>query len=193
MYHGLYTPLTSLEIIKIMFIPAMTDRDEFAPCETSSRFSTSSVWYDFVLHRERVHCADWLWKAYGSGPKQIWKRQWVRCCLLLFFYTPLQQPFPEDSYFSRGLQVYLLDDRLCYTNNPSSSESVKYLPLDRIPVRPLPRHYGPQIGVSRISSLQIPRRPDGCVFGVHCGRRTHFMAAESAASAKVRSLCPRNT
>ena len=84
-----------------------------------------------------------------------------------------------------GSQFYLLDDRLCYTNNPSSNESVKYLPLDRIPVRPLPRHYGPRIGVSRISTLQNPRRPVGSVFGVHCGRRTHFMAAESAALAKV--------
>ena len=104
-------------------------------------------------------------------------------------FLPKRSPGVSGNHPLFGSQCYLLDDRLCYTNNPSTNESVKYLPLDRIPVRPLPRHYRPRIGVSRISTLQIPRRPVGSVFGVHCGRRTHFMAAESAASAKVSSQC----
>ncbi|CAL8467001.1 g6537 [Coccomyxa elongata] len=82
-----------------------------------------------------------------------------------------------------GAQFYLVDDRLCYTHTPSKSQIVRYLPLDRIPVRPLPRHYGPRIGVSKVSSSQLLRRPQSSVFAVHCGRRTHFMAAESAALA----------
>ena len=48
------------------------------------------------------------------------------------------------------LQFYLLDDRLCYTDEPGKVEDVRYIPLDRIPVRALPRGYGPQIGVTVI-------------------------------------------
>lgn len=48
------------------------------------------------------------------------------------------------------LQFYLLDDRLCYTDEPGTVEDVRYIPLDRIPVRALPRGYGPQIGVTVI-------------------------------------------
>ncbi len=46
------------------------------------------------------------------------------------------------------LQFYLLDGRLCYTDEPGKVEDVRYIPLDRIPVRALPRGYGPQIGVT---------------------------------------------
>lgn len=83
------------------------------------------------------------------------------------------------------LQFYLLSDRLCYTEEPSLGGNVSYIPLDRIPVRPLPRHYGSKIGVSSVSSSQYPKRAQGCVFSVHCGSRTHFMAAESPALCKV--------
>lgn len=48
------------------------------------------------------------------------------------------------------VQFYLLDDRLCYTDEPGKVEDVRYIPLDRIPVRALPRGYGPQIGVTVI-------------------------------------------
>lgn len=52
------------------------------------------------------------------------------------------------------LQFYLLDDRLCYTDEPGKVEDVRYIPLDRIPVRALPRGYGPQIGVTVIEDRQ---------------------------------------
>ena len=52
------------------------------------------------------------------------------------------------------LQFYLLDDRLCYTVEPGKVEDVRYIPLDRIPVRALPRGYGPQIGVTVIEDRQ---------------------------------------
>lgn len=53
------------------------------------------------------------------------------------------------------LQFYLLDDRLCYTEEPGKIEDVRYIPLDRIPVRALPRGYGPQIGVTVIEDRQV--------------------------------------
>lgn len=134
-----------------VFIPDYTGSDVY----TTHNASSGIVFYEPVLHKEHVHYAGWLWKAYGTGPQQTWKRQWF----------------------------YLVDDRLCYTCTPSPRQMVRYLPLDRIPVRPLPRHYGPRIGVSKVSSSQVLRRPQGSVFAVHCGRRTHFMAAESAALA----------
>ncbi|BDA40689.1 probable lipoxygenase homology domain-containing protein 1 at C-terminar half [Coccomyxa sp. Obi] len=139
----------------IVFLPALTDSDIYFT--TSEKASSGIVSYEPVLHKEHVHYAGWLWKAYGTGPQQTWRRQWF----------------------------YLLDDRLCYTYiyTPSPSQVVRYLPLDRIPVRPLPRHYGPRIGVSKVRSSQVLRRPQGSVFAVHCGRRTHFMATESAALA----------
>ena len=53
------------------------------------------------------------------------------------------------------LQFYLLDDRLCYTDEPGKVEDVRYIPLDRIPVRALPRGYGPQIGVTVLEDRQV--------------------------------------
>lgn len=64
-----------------------------------------------------------------------------RCCGLLVI--------------TRCLQFYLLDDRLCYTDEPGKVEDVRYIPLDRIPVRALPRGYGPQIGVNVIEDRQV--------------------------------------
>ena len=53
------------------------------------------------------------------------------------------------------MQFYLLDDRLCYTDEPGKVEDVRYIPLDRIPVRALPRGYGPQTGVTVIEDRQV--------------------------------------
>ena len=147
--------------------------------------SSGIVSYAPVLHKEHVHFAGWLWKAYGTGPQQTWKRQWVRQFPEENKCISLKNQHTMDQACLSGLQFYLLDDRLCYTHAPSSGQVVRYLPLDRIPVRPLPRHYGPHISVSKISSSQVLRRPQGSVIAVHCGRRTHFMAAESAVLATV--------
>lgn len=43
---------------------------------------------------------------------------------------------------------------MCYTDEPGKVEDVRYIPLDRIPVRALPRGYGPQIGVTVIEDRQ---------------------------------------
>lgn len=49
-----------------------------------------------------------------------------------------------------AVQFFLLDDRLCYSAEQDDCHDVRYVPLDRIPVRALPRGYGPQIGVTVI-------------------------------------------
>lgn len=106
----------------------------------------------------------WLLKAYGKGPQRRWRRRWV----------------------------YLTADRLCYTSDPTV-DGVRYIPLDRIPVRALPRGYGPKIGVAQLDESNPTFSPGpagspkkfGCSFSVACGSHTHFLAAETPAAAKV--------
>lgn len=68
--------------------------------------------YECVLSRSRSAAArairhqGWLLKAYGRGAGRRWRRRWV----------------------------YLTADRLCYTSDPTL-DGVRYIPLDRIPVR----------------------------------------------------------
>jgi hypothetical protein len=69
---------------------------------------------------------------------------------------------------------------------------VKYIPLDRIPVRALPRGYGPKIGITIVESRQLDTsdatfrgRKKGCIFSVACGSHTHFWAAQMPSDAKV--------
>ena len=52
------------------------------------------------------------------------------------------------------MQFTLFPDRLCYEDTPGIRAEVQYLPLDRVPVRAMPRGYKPAIGVSMID--------DGC-------------------------------
>jgi len=47
-------------------------------------------------------------------------------------------------------QFTLFPDRLCYEDLPGCPAEVHYLPLDRVPVRAMPRDYRPAIGVSMI-------------------------------------------
>lgn len=72
-----------------------------------------------------VRHSGWLLKAYGEGPQRIWRSRFV----------------------------FLTADRLCYTPDPDV-EGVRYLPLDRIPVRALPRGYGPKLGVTIVEDRQ---------------------------------------
>lgn len=73
-----------------------------------------------------VRQSGWLLKAYGEGPQRVWRSRFL----------------------------YLTADRLCYTADPTA-DSVRYLPLDRIPVRALPRGYGPKLGVSLVEDRQV--------------------------------------
>ncbi len=93
-------------------------------------------------------------------------------------------------------QVFLLDDRLCYADGPGAAPDARYLPLDRVPVRPLPRGYGPRAGVTLLDARQAPRRARadvGGAFSVQCGRHTHLLAAASAEDAQARPPCERAT
>jgi len=88
--------------------------------------------------------------------------------------------------------VFLLDDRLCYADGPGAAPDARYLPLDRVPVRPLPRGYGPRAGVALLDARQAPRRARadaGGAFSVQCGRHTHLLAAASAEDAQARPPC----
>ena len=67
----------------------------------------------------------WLLKAQGDGPQRAWRRRFV----------------------------WVTADRLCYTPDPDV-EGVRYLPMDRIPVRALPRGYGPKLGVTLVEDRQ---------------------------------------
>lgn len=92
--------------------------------------------------------------------------------------------------------MYLKDDRLCYTPDPGGPGGVRYIPLDRIPLRALPRGYGPKIGIMLVDSRQLDTSRaaaagelrggvTGCTFSVACGSHTHFWAAGTPAEAKV--------
>ena len=101
-------------------------------------------------------------------------------------------------YFMKHvLQFYLLDDRLCYYAGGGDEGDIHYLPLDRIPVRALPRGYDPQIGVTLIDDRQVDvpmtltlgqRRKQGCLFSIQCGSHTYYLAARTSAEARV---CPK--
>ena len=115
-------------------------------------------------------------------------------------------------------RFYLLDDRLCYAKTAGrASGIVKYLPLDKIPVRPYPRGFTPRAGVTRTPRdtvrtctpkqrrakrrrtepppVQVPADtlPGGkktsvdCHFVLQCGEMTHVIAADSPALAKRRA------
>ena len=46
------------------------------------------------------------------------------------------------------MQFTLFPDRLCYEDAPGVRAEVQYVPLDRVPVRAMPRGYKPAIGVA---------------------------------------------
>lgn len=53
------------------------------------------------------------------------------------------------------LQVYLLDDRLVFAPaEPHDSGALRYFPLDRIPVRGMPRGFQPRPGIALVENRQ---------------------------------------
>lgn len=109
----------------------------------------------------------WLWKRYQDGGGVVnWKRRWF----------------------------YLMDDRLCYTRTGNEIDDtcvVRYVPLDRIPVRAkwVQKGNAPTAGI-------VPRKTappglrlagasagtDRC-FQIQCGAVTHVLAADTDALA----------
>lgn len=133
---------------------------------------------------EGVRHSGWLLHSHRRGHTTVWTKRWVR---MYYYYS---RPPPPS-------QFYLLNDRLCYTTPPSCPTAptrVRYWPLDRIPVRPLPRGYAPAPGIAAVRDRQVEQRGPffgrhcwgrGCVFSLQCGRETHYLAAPTAWQAKV--------
>ena len=108
------------------------DSMAFSTCEPESLLLDGCELHGKQTYREVEPAifrhAGWLLKAHGTaaGPHRQWASRFV----------------------------YLTEDRLCYTPDPEA-ESVRYIPLDRIPVRALPRGYGPKLGVAAVEDRQV--------------------------------------
>lgn len=92
------------------------------------------------------------------------------------------------------VQVVLAADRLCYAASPDPEEEARYIPLDRVPVRAMPRGYAPDIGVSPYQDRHLPAThvsiETGCAFSVACGSSVHIFAASSPQEAEVGACLP---
>ena len=56
----------------------------------------------------------------------------------------------------------------------------RYLPLDRIPIRAMPRGYAPKAGVTLNLTQTHPRSTQrDCCFSIACGERIHTLAADT--------------
>ncbi|RMZ56711.1 hypothetical protein APUTEX25_002800, partial [Auxenochlorella protothecoides] len=89
-----------------------------------------------------------------------------------------------------GAEVVLAADRLCYAPSPDPEEEARYIPLDRVPVRAMPRGYAPGIGAGLVDDRHLdPGRTRaagaGCVFSLACGSHVHLFAASSPEDAQV--------
>ncbi|CAG9467560.1 unnamed protein product [Pedinophyceae sp. YPF-701] len=86
---------------------------------------------------------------------------------------------------------FLLPDRLCYAREPDPppGSRLKYLPLDKFPIRPLPRQYKPQPAVTLLERRLVPGawelHPTKAAFSLTCGVHTYFLMAESDAEAQA--------
>ena len=101
----------------------------------------------------------------------------------------------EQASCSIPVQVWLLQDRLCYAVS-GAEDRIRYVPLDRITVRPLPRGYTPRIAVMRSDEAMavLPGRMErhsalgdsfGMIFSMQYGSKTAFWAAASSQEAKA--------
>ncbi|KFM26173.1 Lipoxygenase-like proteiny domain-containing protein 1 [Auxenochlorella protothecoides] len=89
-----------------------------------------------------------------------------------------------------GAEVVLAADRLCYAPSPDPEEEARYIPLDRVPVRAMPRGYAPGIGAGLVDDRHLdPGRTRaagaGCVFSLACGSHVHLFAASSPEDAQM--------
>ena len=66
----------------------------------------------------------------------------------------------------------------------ATSGFYEYVPLDRLPVRSLPRGYEPGTAVCKVANTQLVAREHiGTAFSITAGSHTHFFAVASAAEA----------
>ena len=105
----------------------------------------------------------------------------------------------EQASCSTPVQVWLLQDRLCYAVS-GAGDLISYIPLDRITVRPLPRGYYPCIAVmsSDEAMAVLPRRgrtamerhsasedSSGRIFSMQYGSKTAHWTAATSQEAKA--------
>ncbi|GMH36686.1 hypothetical protein BSKO_04559 [Bryopsis sp. KO-2023] len=84
---------------------------------------------------------------------------------------------------------YLVDDRLCYTvvrDDESVPQNIKYISMDRVPVRPRPQKYTPNLGVCFVESRQVKNAEN--VFSIVTGAHTYFLSAETHEEVRCQTL-----
>ena len=142
-------------------------------CTSSASITAAAAQQSRLWYAQDARCAGWLWKQRKRGTHCTCKRLWVRLAQLS---TSGPASITCSQYPTDILQFCLLHDRLCYTNTPSSPNA-RYLPLDRIPVRPLPTGYDICIGAAFIPSQQLEAASGRALphhgFIMQCGLQTH--------------------
>eukprot|EP00854_Cymbomonas_tetramitiformis_P004275 gene4275-5262_t len=128
-----------------------------------------------VFGQQNTHYSGWLLKRYDGGTD-----------------THGSSTYANNEQKYKRRYFYLLDDRLCYTRTEGPSGGVvKYLPLDRIPVRAYPRGYKPKLAISLLEhSLLGGKKYKGSCFSVQCGDTVHFFAADSPELARRSASSP---
>lgn len=64
----------------------------------------------------------------------------------------------------------------------------KYIPIDRIPVRPLPHKYSPKVGVCLVEDRQVKGARH--VFSISLRARTYFLSAETQSEVRTVPFLP---
>ncbi|KAK9863169.1 hypothetical protein WJX84_006220 [Apatococcus fuscideae] len=100
------------------------------------------------------------------------------------------------THWSKQL-VYLLEDKLVFVvPETHDTGAVRYFPLDRIPVRGMPRGFQPRPGIAIVDNrhmeLSWAKSPSlrrerwaSCIFSIQVGNRTHMLAAPTSKDAQV--------
>ncbi|KAI8463909.1 MAG: Lipase/lipooxygenase [Monoraphidium minutum] len=164
---------------------------------------------------EGVRQAGWLWKRFGHGHTSVWKRLWFQLAEdRLCYVDPEGDPGttrpashappgpggagptgPRGSW--GGGRAAAAGLRSSSGGGGGGGGCVRYLPLDRIPVRPLPHRQHaldprgrghPDIGVAiidaRILTGGAAEGAGRSVLSVVVGSHTHYLAAETLRDAQ---------
>ncbi|WIA17082.1 hypothetical protein OEZ85_013981 [Tetradesmus obliquus] len=159
-----------------------------------------------------VKHAGWLWKCFGHGHKTKWKRLWFyleddRLCYCQADAAgssssgSSNRPSSSPAFTSFGMSMRnAAAAGLSSTSSSSAALAaghVKYIPLDRISVRPLPHRQHaldpmhrshPDVGVAiidaRVLTGQPANSPTRTVFSLVAGSHTHYLAADTLREAQ---------
>eukprot|EP00878_Enallax_costatus_P024829 GHUV01026521.1.p1 GENE.GHUV01026521.1~~GHUV01026521.1.p1 ORF type:complete len:349 (+),score=81.95 GHUV01026521.1:911-1957(+) len=171
-----------------------------------------------------VKHAGWLWKRFGHGHKTQWRRLWFYLLDDRLCYCEAETPAAAQGSSNSPTRNFgdpqstALYTASCNVGSSStfnstmygstsnslaelSAAKVKYIALDRIPVRPLPhkpkeheldpmqRSHHPDVGIAVIDSRVLTGRPltdpKRTVFSVVSGSHTHYLAADTPREAEL--------